>query len=756
MATTHRWKFFRCGGLEQVVLRSGEDLLNLEHLDQKLWVALSCPVKGLELDEKTLALIDTEKDGRIRVPEILAAIKWTSLQLKDVGELLNPQPALPLASINDQTPEGKSTLASAKQILANLGKAGADSISVDDTTDTKKIFSNTTFNGDGIIPAESTADPELKQTIADVIACYGAETDLSGKPGVNQAKIDQFYTEIAAYADWAAKGSAKEILSIGDGTTSAYDTLKTVRAKIDDFFARCRLAAFDSRAIAALNRQESEFLAVAAQDLKITNEEVSGFPLSRIEAGKPLPLIDAVNPAWSGALATFQKAVVAPVFGADKNTLTAAEWSMLTGRLAPYEAWLQAKPAFAVEKLGLERLQKIHAANGKPKLDALIAEDKVLEPQALGISAVDRLARYYRDLGRLLRNFVNFSDLYDPRFNAIFQSGTLYVDSRSCDLCIHVENPATHGVLAALSKIYIAYCDLKRGTQTMKIAACVTQGDSDYLMVGRNGLFYDCKGRDWDATITKIIDNPISIRQAFLSPYKKFIRMIEDQVAKRAAAADSAADKKLADAASAAANVDKTAHPAGTPPPPAGPKKIDVGTVAALGVAVGAIMGALGAIATGLLRLSWWQLPLVFLALIVVISGPSMIIAWLKLRQRTLGPVLDANGWAVNGRVKVNVPLGTELTARAVIPPGSNRQLEDPFEDKSAKRRKRVAIFLILVLLGAWLGFNLWAAPRYGFETRLWPFHKKEAPATPPEVVPESSPAPAAPIAAPAPASSAP
>jgi hypothetical protein len=77
------WKFFRTGGLDQVALETGADLLNLDQLDQKLWVALSCPVKGLELDEKTLALIDTDGDGRIRVPELLAAIKWAAARLKD-------------------------------------------------------------------------------------------------------------------------------------------------------------------------------------------------------------------------------------------------------------------------------------------------------------------------------------------------------------------------------------------------------------------------------------------------------------------------------------------------------------------------------------------------------------------------------------------------------------------------------------------------------------------------------------------------
>src|SRR6478735_12249677 len=142
----HQWKFFRTGGLDQVALESGEDLLDLEHLDQKLWVALSCPVKGLELDEATLKLIDTDGDGRIRVPELLAAIKWAAPRLKDVGVLLAGQDGLPMAAINDATPEGKTLLASAKQILDNIGKRGAAVIAVADTSNTAQIFAANPLN----------------------------------------------------------------------------------------------------------------------------------------------------------------------------------------------------------------------------------------------------------------------------------------------------------------------------------------------------------------------------------------------------------------------------------------------------------------------------------------------------------------------------------------------------------------------------------------------------------------------------------
>src|SRR6266852_5300894 len=118
----HTWKFFRAGGFDQVRLDSGTDLLALDQLDQKLWVALACPTSGLEFDSKTLALIDTDNDGRIRPPELMAAVKWGAACLKSPDELLKSSPSLPLSSINDNSPEGKQLLASARQILTNLGE----------------------------------------------------------------------------------------------------------------------------------------------------------------------------------------------------------------------------------------------------------------------------------------------------------------------------------------------------------------------------------------------------------------------------------------------------------------------------------------------------------------------------------------------------------------------------------------------------------------------------------------------------------
>src|SRR5713226_4479542 len=186
----HSWKFFRAGGFDQVRLDSGADLMNLDQLDQKLWVALACPTSGLEFDSKTLALIDTDHDGRIRPPELIAAFKWAGSCLKSPDELLKSSPSLPLGGINDSAAEGKQILASARQILVNLGEKDALVITLAHTADTARIFAQTKFNGDGIIPADSAEDDQTKAAITDIIACLGGDVDRSGKLGINQAKLE--------------------------------------------------------------------------------------------------------------------------------------------------------------------------------------------------------------------------------------------------------------------------------------------------------------------------------------------------------------------------------------------------------------------------------------------------------------------------------------------------------------------------------------------------------------------------------------
>jgi hypothetical protein len=347
-------------------------------------------------------------------------------------------------------------------------------------------------------------------------------------------------------------------------------------------------------------------------------------------------------------------------------------------------------------------VSEIAASGARAEIDRLLSLDEAVADEAKAIALVDRLVRYCRDLLLFANNFVSFRDFYTRKAKAMFQTGTLYLDGRSCDLCVKVTSPDSHAVLAQLSSLFLVYCTCRRkgGTDTMTIAAAFTAGDSDQLIVGRNGVFYDREGRDWDATIVRIIEHPISIRQAFWSPYKRISRMVGEQVQKIAAnRAQANVEKgavKVMDSAS------KGAEPAKAPA--AAPFDVAkfAGIFAAIGLAIGAIGTAIAALVTGLLRLAWWQVPLAFLGIVLIISGPSMALAWFKLRQRNLGPLLDAGGWAVNARARINIPFGTQLTSIAQIPEGAERSLFDPYKEKKGPLPFIIAVAVVLGLVTAY------------------------------------------------------
>lgn len=715
---THPWKFFRAGGVDQVVLSTAADLENLASLDQKLWVALACPAKGLEFDDRTLELLDADHDGRIRPPEILGAIDWLKGALRDLGELYKATDVLPLASIADGSPTGKDLRAGAKLILDGLGKSAADSISLADVSSTEAIFVETKLNGDGVILPESADDPETRKALEDVMAVLGSVPDRSKKPGIDQGHVDAFFDQATAYADWVDAGKAAAVRVLGDATAPAAEALEAVRVKVDDYFARCRLAAFDPRAATALGPSDAELAVLGPQLLSTQSDDVAKLPLASIAAGRPLPLGEGVNPAWAARVKALATVAVPAALGGPRPALPEADWIALKDRLAPYAAWAAARPMTEVGKLGDDRAVALARGDARARLTELVAEDAALSTQAGQIEAVEKLIRFRRDLVPLLENFVNFAAFYGKR-RGIFQAGTLYLDARSCNLCLAVEDGARHALLAGNSQAFLVYCDCVHRAEgapagekaKRTIVAAVTGGDVDNILVGRNGIFYDRKGGDWDATITKVVQNPISIRQAFWLPYKRFVRVVEETFAKRASAADDESKKKVDAVAAEAGSVgaepapgaaaDKEAAEKKEKKDDGAPKPIDVGTVAAIGVAVGGIATFFSSILATFLGLGMWM-PFGVIALVLAVSGPSMLIAWLKLRQRNIGPILDANGWAVNAIARVNVPFGDALTDVAKLPPGASRALRDPFAEKKRPWKTYAFLTIVVLVAGAW------------------------------------------------------
>lgn len=551
----YKWTYASIGGSTRVKIQSGEDIRHLGELDEKMWTVLSCPTVGLEIDETSLKLIDTDNDGKLHVQEVIKTANWLCATLTNPDILLKGEAQLSVADIADES----------IRVVA------------------EKIAT------DGVI------------TLDAVRAAIGAVT-----------------VEAQAVPEAPYSGEV----------TAAYKACKDAYVQ---YFATARMQALGLATLPA----------------------------------------DAAVPG-----------------------MTEEAFGEMGKKIADYEA----------EKAAIE------GANAKLLADAQ-SQYRPLE----------KLLLLTRDFYALLRNYVSFQDFYAKRGKAllgraakgetpwaIFQAGTLVIDQRACNLCLRVNDAAKHNAQAPASGMFLVYCNCtyKPTGQTMQIVAAVTVGDIKNLKVGKNALFYDRQGRDWDAEVTKIIDNPISIGQAFWSPYRKLGDWIVNLINK------SAAEKEAKSFNNMTANIQKDM--AAKPAEGTSPEKMQAfdiakfaGIFAAIGMALGFIGSFLTSLAKGVAALTWWQLILSIIAILLVVSGPSMVLAWLKLRQRNLAPLLNANGWAINADAIVNAMFGSSLTEQAQFP---MMKLVDPYapvKKISAGGKWAIAISVIVAVVAIAL-FVLW------------------------------------------------
>lgn len=699
----YKWEFDNIGGSLRVRIRSGQDIAHLDELDPKMWTVLSCPVNGLEIDEKSLAYIDSDADGKIRINDVIATAKWMTAALADPDLLLQGKDCITLSAFNQDTAEGKKLYASARHILENLDK-GVEEISLADTSDVAAIFSKTRYNGDGIVTETSTDDADEKAAIAAATATMGGVADRSGETGVNAEIVENFYKALADYSAWHDAEVEKPFGDRTDDVIAAYNALD---AKVKDFFMRSKLAAFSPDSIAALDVQTGQIQAISAENLTGKTEEISSYPLARLTGKSEIDLSAPVNPAWAS-----QFEIVKSVLPKNSKSLSETDWADIAAGFSAYTSWRAAKAGAAVESLGIETVKKLLSQDKKAAVLEIIAQDMSYKEEAENIEQVDKFLHIYRDFYRLLRNFVTLNDFYDKNraVSAIFQSGRLIIDQRECRFCMKVADMGKHNASAATSGLFLVYCDCTTKTKpgTLSIVAAVTVGEIGDLIVGKNAVYYDNAGLEWDAVITKIIDNPISVAQAFWSPYRRMAKTVENLITKSAADKDA---KMMADA-TAKINAAPAALPAasadGTKPAVAPPFDIAkfAGIFAAIGMALGMIGTALVKIFDGLSSMAWWKLIIVFVAIMLVISGPAMVLAWLKLRRRNIAPLLNANGWAVNASSKISIPFGETLTDIAKYP---KMRLKDPYAKKGLAPWKKWVISLACLLLAVaalWL-FNL-------------------------------------------------
>ena len=444
-----------------------------------------------------------------------------------------------------------------------------------------------------------------------------------------------------------------------------------------------------------------------------------------LEAIKDEAILAVATPLAEGGVVSLA-AVKAAIAGVSIEAQAAPEAPYAADVIAAYKACQEAYSQYfhttKLQSLGLATLpadaavpgltEEQFAEMGKKIADYEAGKAAAEAANAAALAAaqaqykpLEKLLLLSRDFCTLLRNFVSFQDFYAKRGKAllgrgddkdspwaIFQAGTLVIDQRACNLCLRVNDMAKHNAQAPDSGMYLIYCQctLHATGEKMQIVAAMTVGDIRNLKVGKNALFYDRQGRDWEAEVVKIIDNPISIGQAFWSPYRKLGEWVSGLITK------SAAEKEKKSFADMTAKLQT--------PPAAGqaaqPAPFDVAKFAGIFAAVGLAIGSIGTFLTSLLSevkdMHAWAL-LIVPAILIVVSGPSMILAWMKLRKRNLAPLLNANGWAINADAIVSVLFGNTLTDQAQFP---IVKLNDPFAKKGLSKGSKWSIAIAAIVLG--------------------------------------------------------
>ena len=703
----YNWSFESIGGTTRVSVNTGEDLKHLGELDPKMWTVLSCPVKGLEIDEKSMAYMDLDSDGKIRISDIVGTSEWMIAMLKDADLLLEGKDSIDIENINRNDARGEKLYSAARQILTNLGKEG-NVITLADTTDSAAIFAKTRFNGDGVITEITAEDPKDKAAVAAAVATTGGCLDRGGLKGVNSAQIEEFYKALADYVAWT---EAEVEAPFGAQTDKAIDLYNALNAKVKDFFVRSRLAAFSPDSTASLDVQTSLIQTISADNLTSKTSDIASYPLARVTSKAEIDLSQPVNPAWDAQFSSLKAIAFEPSI----KVLTEEIWDAIGAKFAAYSAWKSAKAGVAVESLGLDAVKDFLADDRKAALLELVAQDLAVAEEASNIDMVNKFLHVYRDFYKLVRNFVTFHDFYDKDQEtlAIFQSGVLLIDQRACHFCMKVTDMAKHNSMAPSSGMYLVYCDCttKLSPVKLQIVAAVTVGEIGDLMVGKNAVYYDNDGVEWDAVITKIIDNPISIAQAFWSPYRRMATVIENLISKNAAEKDAKMMKDATEKINATSLATPAAGADASKQAPAAP--FDIAKFAGIFAAIGMAFGMIGTALSGLvdsMKGMGWKLILVFIGIMLAISGPAMVMAWLKLRRRNIAPLLNANGWAINASSKISILFGETLTDIVKYP---KLKFKDPYARAGLAPWKKWVISLsavVVVATGLWLGNLLdWA-----------------------------------------------
>jgi len=702
--------FDKYGGHYHLRIESTKDLQRLLDLADGRWMATSCPLSGLNVDATFLKFLDADGNGRIISTEVRSAIRWIHKVLIPSDSWLQNKFSLSLDLINISDPEAKMLRDTATMALKNLNLEDSQELTLDQVRNRQKIMAQADYNGDGVIPPEVVKDADALQFVKDILSTIEGVADVSGLKGINEAILNQFLAETKSYLEWHDKWLIPEgqtetdIMPYGADTPNMSAAVAKVRDKIEQFFAQCSFIRYKKLFSKEVSLDKSTPDEIDYNDRNAILEYMSHAPIAKPNPEGSLPLDIGINDIYLVQTIALRDQVVKKIFGEDTSMLNEQQWRQILAKFAAYETWMKAKPSVSIEKLGVD---KIKAYSGSPCVQTirdLITIDKALADEVQQMQNLEKLLLYHQWLFEFVNNYASFPHLFSIDQKAMFEMGTLILAGREFIFSIKVENIPSHANLAKNSGICLIYLHVtgSRPEEAFDIAVPVTRGGTSELYVGKRGVFFSKSGKEFDAQIVQIVENPISLWESLKEPFRKVFSMIGARFAQISSSIQKESEKAIS-----ATTTDQTAiqkgitevrqqptpsqqqAPAPTPTPASQPAAQEAtktsGSTRDVMIGVGFLAAGLGTAlkfladtAKQLTQPETLRMLLImigiFLAISIILTAVS---ALLKLHRRNLGVLLQASGWAINGKMRLIRPMARFFCRKVKVPKGSYKQRKE-------------------------------------------------------------------------------
>ena len=665
MAEKKPLRFNRVGKTYQLRIETAEDLQNVLALDDSLWMATSAPRDVFALDAKFLALADTDHDDRIHSNEVKEAIHWLLDALADWSLVQHGADTIPLSAIHPATPAGKRLLRAAGYVLEGLKETDEDTISLEQVRTYMATVLSRPLNGDGVI-VPAAADPQTRPFVEDAIACTGGTEDAGGKLGIAAEHLDAFVAAIAGHIEWRDAGripdgrTTTDIMPLGADTPAAHAVMSRHADKLDLYFEQCGLVRFQSSAAAFTGWKRADLADVDFAESGPIREYLGNMPIAQPAGDAVLPLAgELINPAYRAWVAQLADSVLKPVLGGDTEGLSAADWQRVKSVLAPYAAYTAARKGAQVEALPTEKLTQYRDGPFADTVRELIQRDRKVTEKMDAAAELEKLLLYHQNLMELANNFVSFPHLYDPENRAVFEMGSAVLDGRWFNFAVRVDNVKAHSVILKEGKLFTLYLEVTSADtdETFHVAVPVTSGTKGNLSVGKRGVFFDTRGKQYGARVVQMVENPISLGEALAAPFVRMGQLVAGKIEKFSGAAEKGLqtkfDKGLKQTAAAPATAAAQPAPQAQQASDAGSRLRPGGMMLGAGVAFAALGSAFAYVTKTLAALKVYQVGLGLLGAVLVVLLPVTGMAIASLRKQDLSALLEGCGWAVNARMRL-------------------------------------------------------------------------------------------------------